>query len=116
MALEDYLEPEVAVAATVAAVVFSPRGRKWLRQGAVYGLAGILVAGDALSTLGRNVGQGLQKAGASASEAAKATAAQAETVEANSTAPVSGKNPSHKNATHQSSPTKTPQEEAGGQA
>lgn len=64
MALDDYLEPEVAVTAVVAAAIFSPQGRQILRKGAVYGLAGVLVAGDALSTAGRNLGQGLQRAGA----------------------------------------------------
>jgi hypothetical protein len=75
MAVDDYLEPEVAVTAAVTAVIFSPQGRKILRKGAVYGLAGLLVAGDALSSLGRSIGQGLQRAGASASEMARPTSA-----------------------------------------
>ncbi len=78
MALDDYLEPEVAVTAVVAAAIFSPRGRQILRKGAVYGLAGVLVAGDALSTAGRNLGQGLQRAGVTAGAATKTTWAQAQ--------------------------------------
>lgn len=78
MALDDYLEPEVAVTAVVAAALFSPRGRQILRKGAVYGLAGVLVAGDALSTAGRNLGQGLQRVGTTAGTATKTTWEQAQ--------------------------------------
>jgi hypothetical protein len=63
MALEDYLEPEVAVTAAVAAAIFSPKARGWLRRGLVYGTAGVLIAGDALAGLARNVSQGVQRAG-----------------------------------------------------
>ncbi len=84
MEFEDYLEPEVAIAATVAAVVFSPKGRQLLRRGAVYGLAGILVAGDSIASLARGAGQGFKAAGTSAAhltssavQKAKAGAAEA---------------------------------------
>src|SRR5690348_8914076 len=77
MAVEDFLEPEVAVTAAVTAVVFSPKGRKLLRRGAVYGLAGLLMAGDALSSLARGVGEGAQRVGASATQAARTTMEQA---------------------------------------
>lgn len=60
MALEDYLEPEIAVTAVVVAAVFSPKTRKIIRRGAVYGLAGLLVAGDALTAAGKRVGRGVQ--------------------------------------------------------
>ena len=70
MALEDFLEPEVAATAVVVAAVVSPQGRKIIRRGAVYGLAGILVAGDAIASVGRSVGRGVQAAGAAASQAA----------------------------------------------
>lgn len=66
MALEDFTDPEVAVVAAVAAAVFSPKVRGWLRRGAVYSMAGVLVAGDAISSVARNVGQGVQRAGATA--------------------------------------------------
>ena len=78
MALEDFMEPEVAVTAAVTAVVFSPKGRKLLRRGAVYGLAGLLAVGDALSSVARGVGQGAQKVGASAAQAARTTMEQAQ--------------------------------------
>ncbi|GHO46065.1 hypothetical protein [Ktedonospora formicarum] len=62
MDLEDYLEPEVAVTAVVAATVFSPRARQFLRRGAVYSAVGALAAGEALSTFFRGFGQGLKQA------------------------------------------------------
>lgn len=76
MALDDYLEPEVAVTAAVTAALFSPRGRQILRKGVVYGLAGVLVAADALTAVGRNLGQGLQRMGATAGQATKTAQAQ----------------------------------------
>jgi len=58
MDLEDFLEPEVAVTAVVAAAVFSPGARKLLRRGLVYGTAGALIAGDAVTSFARRIGQG----------------------------------------------------------
>lgn len=58
MDLEDFLEPEIAVTAVVAAAVFSPGARKLLRRGLVYGTAGALMAGDAVTSFARRVGQG----------------------------------------------------------
>jgi hypothetical protein len=68
MELEDYLEPEIAVTAAVTAAIFSPRGRQFLRRGAVYGIAGALMAGDAIASFARNVGQGFRQVGTSAPE------------------------------------------------
>jgi len=62
MALDDFVESEVAIAAAVAAAVFSPRVRGVLRKGAVYGVAGVLVAGDAVGSFARGVGRGAQNA------------------------------------------------------
>jgi hypothetical protein len=61
MELEDYLEPEIAVTAAVTAVLFSHRGRQILRRGAVYGLAGALIAGDTIVSFARSVGQGFKQ-------------------------------------------------------
>jgi hypothetical protein len=66
MALEDYLESEVVVAVAATAALLSPRARKVLRRGAVYGVAGALVAGDAVSSVVRNAAPGVQQAAASA--------------------------------------------------
>ena len=50
MAVQDFLESEVAVAVAVTAAVLSPRVRGVVRRGVVYGVAGVLKAGDALSS------------------------------------------------------------------
>jgi hypothetical protein len=65
MALEDFTDPEVAVVAVVAAAVFSPKVRGWLRRGAVYGTAG------AISSVARGVGQSVQQAGTAAANSAQ---------------------------------------------
>ena len=48
MALDDFFESEVAIAAGVTAALFSPRVRGVVRRGAVLGLAGVMSAGDAV--------------------------------------------------------------------
>ncbi len=55
MEFEDFLEPEVAVAAAVVAVIASPQARKIARKGAVYGLAGALMVGDAVGAFARGL-------------------------------------------------------------
>jgi len=116
MALEDYLEPEVAVTAVVTAAVFSPRARKLIRRGAVYGMAGILIAGDAISSAARSFGQGVQQAGAAAANATQNTMNQARadaSATGNSTANAASKKTTHhKNTTDQA---KTSSEETEGQ-
>ncbi len=67
MAVEDFMESEVAVAVAVTAAVLSPRVRGVLRRGLVYGVAGVLKAGDALSSA-------VQSAAAAAQQAADSTA------------------------------------------
>ncbi len=62
VALEDFIEPEVGWAVALTAAVASPGVRKVLRKGAVYGLAGILMAGDAASALAQGVKRGVQQA------------------------------------------------------
>jgi hypothetical protein len=112
MALEDFMEPEVAVTAVVTAAVFSPRARRVIRRGLVYGMAGVLIAGDAITSFARNVGQGVQEAGASAASAAQNTMnqARAETTQAKTGAQ---RRTTQRTATDQ---TKTPTEDTGGQA
>jgi hypothetical protein len=63
MELDDFLEPEVAVTAAVAAAVFSPGARKLLRRGLVYGTAGALIAGDAITSFTRRITGGARPAG-----------------------------------------------------
>jgi hypothetical protein len=69
MALDDYMEPEVAVVVAVTAAVASPPVRKALRKGAVYGLAGLLIARDKLAALATNVSQGARRAAGAAENA-----------------------------------------------
>ena len=77
MELDDFLETEVGVAVAATAALFSPRVRKVIRRGAVYGVAGALIAGDAITGFARGVGRGAQQVAASTNgattEAAKAT-------------------------------------------
>jgi len=77
MALEDYLESEVVVAVAATAAVLSPRVRRVVRRGAVYGLAGVLRAGDAISSAAPGVSQGAQQAAASAAGTVQDVAGQA---------------------------------------
>lgn len=70
MALEDYFETEVGIAVAATAALFSPKARKVLRRGAVYGLAGALIAGDAVVGFAKGVGRGAQQAATSAKQAA----------------------------------------------
>ncbi len=79
MALEDFTDPEVAIVAAVAAAVFSPKVRGWLRRGAVYSMAGVLVAGDAISSVARDIGKGVQHAGDTSANSAQNTKNQANT-------------------------------------
>ena len=77
MALEDYLESEVVVAVAATAAVLSPRVRGVLRRGAGYGLAGVLRAGDAISSAAPAVSRGAQQAAASAAGRVQDVAGQA---------------------------------------
>jgi len=77
MALEDYLESEVVVAVAATAALFSPRARKVLRRGAVYGVAGALMAGDTVSSAVRNAAPGVQQAAASAASVVEDAAQRA---------------------------------------
>jgi hypothetical protein len=112
MALEDYMEPEVGVAAVVAAAVFSPTARRVVRRGLVYGMAGIMIAGDAIASFARGVGQGVQAAGASAASAAQNSVDEAKAETAKAAAGTQRKT-SQRAATHQAN---VPTEDRGGQA
>jgi hypothetical protein len=60
MAVEDFAESEVGVAVAATALVLSSRVRHVLHRGTVYGLAGALVAGDALLAFGRGLTRGVR--------------------------------------------------------
>ena len=59
MGLDEYLESEVAVAVAATAVALSPRARRVLRRGAVYGVAGALKASDVVTAAARGVARGV---------------------------------------------------------
>lgn len=71
MDLDDVFDPKVAVAVAVTAAVTSPPVRKAVRQGAVYGLAGLLIAGDRLSAITQSVAENAQEAARSTKQAAE---------------------------------------------
>ena len=77
MALDDFMDTEVAVAAAATAAVFSPRVRGVLRRGAVLGLAGALMAGDTLATFTPGVARGAQQTAASTATAVQEAAGAA---------------------------------------
>jgi hypothetical protein len=81
MDLEDFWEPEVAVTAgvvaAVAAAVASPRVRRVMRQGAVYGLAGLMIAGDRIAAAARGVKNTAQQAAGTVGTTARQAAAEA---------------------------------------
>jgi hypothetical protein len=74
MAVDDLLESEVGIAVAATAAVLSPRVRSGLRRGAVYAVAGALMAGDVLVDVARSVGEGaggaMRSAGGAATDAA----------------------------------------------
>ena len=59
MALDDYLDSEVAIAVAATAVALSPRARRIVRRGAVYGVAGALKATDVVTAAARGVVSGV---------------------------------------------------------
>ncbi len=60
MPIENFAEPEVAVAAVVAGAAASPSIRNVLRRSAVYGLAGALIAFDRTSAVARGITKGVR--------------------------------------------------------
>jgi hypothetical protein len=68
--LEDFAEPEVgiaiAVAAAATAAAASPKVRRVVRRGAVYGLAGLLIAKDKVTAAARGLAGSARQAVASA--------------------------------------------------
>ena len=62
MAMEDWMDSEVAVAVAATAAVLSPRFRRVLRRGAVYGVAGVLKATDVATATARGVARGASSA------------------------------------------------------
>ncbi len=68
---DDIVDPKVAVAVAVTAAVTSKPVRNALRKGAVYGMAGLLVAKDRLSAAAGAFAEGAQQAAAATKSAAE---------------------------------------------
>ena len=62
MAVDDFLDSHVAVAVAGTTVVLSPQARRLLRRGVVYGLAGAMMAGDAIGSFARAAARGAREA------------------------------------------------------
>jgi 2-polyprenyl-6-methoxyphenol hydroxylase-like FAD-dependent oxidoreductase len=62
MEFDDFAQPEVGVAVAITAVAASPSVRKTLRKGAAYGLAGVLLAGDAAHRFVNAIAKGARHA------------------------------------------------------
>jgi hypothetical protein len=58
MGVDDYMDREAGAIAAATAAVVSPRARELLRRGAVYGLAGLLKAGDVAVAAARGAVKG----------------------------------------------------------
>jgi hypothetical protein len=58
--VENYAEPEVAVAAVVVGAAASPSLRKVIRRSVVYGLAGALIAFDKSSAVAQGIVKGVK--------------------------------------------------------
>jgi hypothetical protein len=76
MDLDDFVGAEVGVAVAATAAVLSPRVRGVLRRGAVYGIAGALIAGGAVSSGARGIGRGARQAAGSAGGAVQGAASR----------------------------------------
>ena len=79
MALQDFLDSEVAVAVAATAAITSPRVRGVLRRGAVYGLAGLLTAGEMTSSFARGAVRGVQQTASAANGKAQQATQQRST-------------------------------------
>ena len=83
MALDDYLEAEVGIAVAATAALLSPRVRKFLRRGAVLGVAGALMAGDVIVSFAKGVGNSAQQAATAAAQRAQAANANNQAAKTN---------------------------------
>jgi hypothetical protein len=71
------IDEELVAAVAATAAAFSPRARKIVRKGAVYGLAGAMKAGDVVASAARGAVRGVQSPSAAESETAVSTPAPA---------------------------------------
>jgi hypothetical protein len=79
---ENFLQPEVAVTAAIVAAICSPRLRRFIRKSLVYGTAGALMAGDAVTSFAKNIGEGAKQAGSSMTQTTQEGIQQAQEIAA----------------------------------
>lgn len=61
MEVDDFATSEIAVAVAATAALMSPRVRQTIRKGLVFGVAGVMMAGDAVASFARGVSRGAQQ-------------------------------------------------------
>jgi hypothetical protein len=74
VALDDWLDSEVAVAVAATAAALSPGFRRVLRRGAVYGVAGVLKATDVATAAARGIARGASDVGGTREDEGATTA------------------------------------------
>jgi uncharacterized protein (DUF1786 family) len=66
--MADLFDKEVVMAAGATAALMSERARRVLRRGAVYGIAGVMSAGEAVTAAARSVGHDGERVSAGGDE------------------------------------------------
>jgi hypothetical protein len=74
--VDDYIDREAGIIAAATAVAVSPRARELFRRGAVYGLAGVLKAGDVAAATARGAVRGAKEGAAGASGSSSSTSSR----------------------------------------
>ena len=59
--MADLFDKEVVVAVGATAALMSERARRVLRRGAVYGIAGVMSAGEAVTAAAKRVGRDTER-------------------------------------------------------
>jgi hypothetical protein len=67
LGVDDYMDREAGILAAATAAAVSPRARDLFRRGAVYGLAGVLKAGDVAVAAARGAVRGTKDGATGAS-------------------------------------------------
>src|SRR5947207_3262570 len=76
MGFDDFVNTETGFMTAATAAAVSPRARQLLRRGAVYGLAGVLRAGDVVAAAARGAVRGARESIAQENGSASPTGAQ----------------------------------------
>ena len=84
--MADLFDKEVVVAVGATAAMMSERARRMLRRGAVYGIAGVMSAGEAVTSAARSVGQDAERVSSDGHEQSASVERRAATRKAKTTA------------------------------